>query len=447
MADVPRISSVSPGRHAVSMFEPAAAPALLTIDRVERSRAKKDQVRLRVSGHWSVTEPAELDAMLVVQAHGRRHRFAAGRDKHAAADATAASTFVASFTIPDWAVPEQPGQAVLWVGDVVVAVPPPGSAVPAPSAGPADVAPAGVVPVAEESVEAPLVGSALIESAPREPLDPLTAAEAGRAGPLADLLFKETITALHGELEQRAVELARLRGELAQTRSELRSRSGPNTGLEAAHALLREELQRLTGAVAQQREEFEAHAAALVDERDEARREASAAAQRLERERADADTRLTDARESFDDHLATARSEFDQQLAATRTEAEQEMSRNRAETEAMFGAARSQADSRAGAAEAEAASLGRHVAALTAAERQRAQEAAVLREQLAGAHIARDAAFTEVEGLRAELERLAAELAVAREQSAAAGGELSEAEELLAEARALTQRLRGESSA
>ncbi len=68
-------------------------------------------------------------------------------------------------------------------------------------------------------------------------------------------------------------------------------------------------------------------------------------------------------------------------------------------------------------------------------------EAASAREQLAAVSVSREAAISEAAGLRAELERLATELAVISEQFAAKGGDLGEAERLLADARALTEQL------
>ena len=76
---------------------------------------------------------------------------------------------------------------------------------------------------------------------------------------------------------------------------------------------------------------------------------------------------------------------------------------------------------------------------LSATRRGRDEELGALREQLAGAQVARDAAAGEVEGLRSELERLGTELAVAREQVSAQGGDLGEAQRLLADARALSR--------
>src|SRR5579875_4052965 len=112
----------------------------------------------------------------------------------------------------------------------------------------------------------------------------------------------------------------------------------------------------------------------------------------------------------------------------------------------MLAAARADAESRADAAEADARALAAQLREHAAGERRRAEEAAILREQLAAAHVARDAALGEVGGLRIELDRLGGELAVLREQRGGAGDELSEAQQLLADARALTERLRGESS-
>lgn len=83
----------------------------------------------------------------------------------------------------------------------------------------------------------------------------------------------------------------------------------------------------------------------------------------------------------------------------------------------------------------------------TAARDETEAELARVREQLASAHISREASISEAGGLRAELERLGAELTVMREQVAAHGGDLEEAQRLLADARALTEQLRGDSGA
>lgn len=69
-------------------------------------------------------------------------------------------------------------------------------------------------------------------------------------------------------------------------------------------------------------------------------------------------------------------------------------------------------------------------------------ELVAAREQLAASVVARDAAASEAQGLRAELERLGAELASARGEAQRHTGELAEAQAMLAEAHELTSRLR-----
>lgn len=468
----------------------APPPLPLAIDRVERSRAKRDQVRLRLIGHW-VSSPegwtaAGSEALLVVQLHGQRHRFASTRENPRDEPGL---EFTASFTIPDWAVPEQPGQAVLWVGDDVVAVPPPGASI-RPAESPAS-AGEGFAVEGQARADTPATADH-ISSDPHH-----TGGEggAGRAGPLAELLFKETVTALRAELEQRTAEAAQLRARLAGAQRESESRGGVESGLESAHAELRGELRRLMEAVGEQRREFDEQLAAagaeadgvreelerahgerdtageeldraraelapVRDELEQARSELSDVRAELEGARAELDQARVDrdaAREEVESRLATARAEFDQQLAAARAEGEAalgavrheveaETDVARQETEAMLAAVRGESDSRAQAAEAQARELEARLRERTAGERRRAEEAAVLREQLAASHVARDAALGEVGGLRAELERLGGELAVARERGGGAGDELTEAQQLLADARALTERLRGESS-
>jgi len=430
----------------------APAPLPLAIDRVERSRAKQDQVRLRLTGRWLREEPPlgedpGSEALLVVHIHGRRHRFAA-----AAEDGEPSPGFSASFTLPDWAVPEQPGQAVLWVGDDVVPVPPPG------------VAPARSAPDAAAAHEEREVREAVVEHDPGV-VSAAGEAEAvhGRSGPLADLLFKETVTALHAELEQRTAEVARLRVSLAQAESAAADATA-DPEVASTHAELRAELRRLMEAVDAQRREFDAELAeartALADSRAElegvrtaladAHAELEGVRAELQQARADRDaargeleSRLASARAEFDQQLAAARAEGESAVAAARHEAEAELEHARQETETMLAAARGHAEGRAEAAEAEARELAARLREHAAGERRRSEEAAILREQLAAAHVARDAALAEADGLRGELERLAGELAVLRERSGHAGDELSEARQLLADARALTERLRG----
>ena len=487
------------------MTDPAPAQSPLAIDRVERARGKGDQVRLRLAGRrLTADDMSALDTLLVIQLQGRRHRFAAGRERHehgpdGVGERRDAELWEATFTIPDWAVPSQHGQAALWVGNAVVPVPPPGAAplaeVPT-SASPEPAGP-GIAP-----------GSSAEPAAPGGPvaLDrPEPAGEAGRSGPLADLLFKETVSALHAELEQRTAEAARLRGALADAQSDRSAHAATQSGLETAHAELRQELAQLMAAVAQQRAEFDERLAAARAERDQvraeaedelakarshaedavasARAEADAARSEAATARADLDTlraELQTARADLDtlraelqtaradadratDDVATARRDADaareqadgartreqaarEQADAAHREAEAESARGRGEADAQRVALERELEELVTARDRRAeqvAALNQRLAAISASDRRHADEVAALRGHLASAHISRDAATSEAGGLRAELERLGAELAVTREQTGAQGGDLGEAHQLLADARALTEQLRG----
>ncbi len=372
------------------MTDSATADAPIAIDRVERARGHGgDEVRLRLSGRWLAGDPpspaAEHEALLVVQLQGRRHRFAANRAPSGSPPLP--GTWQAEFTVPSWAVPTRPGQAAVWVGTAVIAVGPPGTS------------PAGEERAETDSPEAEPAAPCAEPSPPperREPSGPATEpteptepaltepAPAPRGGPLADLLLKETVSALHGELERRSAETAQLRGLLADAQSELDSRAARQAGLETAHGELRHELEQLMAAATRQRQDFEARLASATDELRQAREQAAMS-------------------------------------AAARDEAEAELARARGATSGLEERLRAHAE----------------------AERRQADEAAALREQLASAHISRDAAISEAGGLRAELERLGAELTVMREQMSAHGGDLGEAQRLLADARALTEQLRG----
>jgi F0F1-type ATP synthase membrane subunit b/b' len=443
------------------MYDSATVQNPLAIDRVERTRGQGDKVGLRLTGRWLADGSfSPRDALLVIQLQGRRHRFPANRREESEVGPggpSGGSAWVASFTVPDWAVPQQSGQAALWVGDTVIPVPPPGAveqaaavqAVASPEPPPAD--------PGQVAGPAPVVG----QDAPA-PLGPDPGADAGRGGPLADLLFKETVSALHSELEQRSSEAARLRGALADARSDLEARGATGASLEAAHAELRHELQQLMAAVADQRAEFDEQLAAMGAERDEARTagesevarvrdEANAEAGRI---RAEAESELTrvraDAETESTAEMTRVRSESEAETARIRAESAAELARVRAESDAELTRVRAEGEARLAEAqghlaelEARAASLDQRLAGVTVSDRRRADEVAALREQLAGAHIVRDAAISEADGLRAELERLAGELAVTREQTGVHGADLDEAQRLLADARALTEQLRG----
>ena len=313
----------------------------IAIDRVERAGRQGDNVRLRLSGRWLIEDPpGELDApeaLLVIQLQGRRHRFPADRAPEGAASLP--GLWRAEFTVPAWSVPSRRGQAAVWVGTAVIAVEPP-AALPAPA------------PVPEASARIPRAGSPIAgagspqlavaapgpEAGPASAGPASTVLDAGRGGPLADALLKETVSALHTELERRSAEAARLRGALADAQSELDARASRQASLESAHGELRHELEQLMAAATRQRQDLESRLAAAQDE-----------------------------------------------LPRTR-------------------------------------------------------------DQLASAQISRDAAISEAGGLRTELERLGAELTVMREQMSADGGDLGEVQRLLADARMLTEQLRGASN-
>jgi hypothetical protein len=328
----------------------------LAIDRVERARGQGGQVRLRLSGHWlTARDIAQLDALLVVQMHGRRHRFPASRSGgDAGSDPSGlgpgADAWAADFTVPDWAVPDQPGQASLWVGTAIVPVPPPGA-------------------TAEQyAPEAPPAGDALAPAPPAAGGEPFgsashretTQSEGGRQGPLAEVLLKETVTALHAELELRATEAARLRGALAQVRSDLETRGQRQTELEAAHAELRHELGELMSAATRQRTEFDQRLSstragveelgrergqavserdAALAERDRAREQAETARQVAESVRSEAQAARDEA-DAARAEAETTRSE----LARLRHELEGELAHVREETESRLATARSELD-------------------------------------------------------------------------------------------------------
>jgi chromosome segregation ATPase len=333
--------------------------------------------------------------------------------------------------VPDWAVPVEYGQASLWVGSATVPVPPVGTK------------PRHAEPLV--SAPPPLPPPPLPPS-PLPPPPPSPAAEyppgvdAGRSGPLADALIRDTVSALHAELEQRSGRETALGIALEQSRAELAARAAAQGELEATLAELRAELGRLAEAVTAQQAEFE--------------RQLTDARERFEAELAEGQSKLGDGARELD----AARSELvDAHANADRARSELELARvEREQTVAELAQARGESDR----ARAELASAREHEAGhvhtrerladvndrLTAAmqsDQLRAAEASSLREQLAAAQISRDAAIAEAGGLRSELARLGSELAFSREHADAVGGDLGEAQQLLEDARALSAQLRG----
>jgi chromosome segregation ATPase len=108
---------------------------------------------------------------------------------------------------------------------------------------------------------------------------------AGRSGPLQELLFRDTVAALHAELEQRTGETTRLRGAVADLQSELTARAAAQAGVEAMLGDLRAELHRLREIIEQRSRE---HERALA----EAQAERAAARDALACERAAAQRRI-----------------------------------------------------------------------------------------------------------------------------------------------------------
>ena len=83
------------------------------------------------------------------------------------------------------------------------------------------------------------------------------------------------------------------------------------------------------------------------------------------------------------------------------------------------------------------------LAAAQAESERRAAELDGAHADLAAATVAREAALSEAEGLRAEIDRLGSELAATRERVEHDSGDLGEASRLLADARALADELGG----
>ena len=245
----------------------------LEVDRIQSSRSAVGETRLRLSGRWldSQGQSSGEEGLLVVHVEGRRHRFAADRDA-APEPGAQPEQWSASFTVPSWAEPRQDGQAALWFGSAVIPVPalhgagamlrPDDDGLDrraATSAPP----PAVAAPTVAPPPPAPTVAPPPPAPPPAPPAEP---AEAPRAGPLADVLLKDTVAALQAELEQRTADAARIRGALAAAQSELDARGARYSQLETVLDELRSELERLRAAVEAQRRELDqqsADAAAL----------------------------------------------------------------------------------------------------------------------------------------------------------------------------------------
>jgi hypothetical protein len=424
----------------------ASEPILLDIEDVQHLRETAGEIRLRVSGRWrGESPPADAEsALLVIQIEGRRHRFAPVGESDPRT-AAAPDRWTASFVVPGWAEPRREGQAALWIGEAVVPIPPigasrrwPGGGAPAlGSAVPVDLSDVADAAVAPVPPAPPGPAAAPRPALAWEPVEP--SSEPGRAGPLADMLLKETVAALHGELQARAAETTRLRSALAGAQSELEARGGSQTELDGTLGELGAELRRLMEAVEEQRRELDLREIEGAREREESERRLA----ELAVARDDQAAELVAVREelaSAREELAGALDRHSAELASTREDHAAELAALREQHATRTGAEREQA----------AAELRELQAQLTAAQhgaRRHAGENGGLREELAAAQVAREAARSEVAGLHAELERLGGELAVTRERVQSENGDLGQANRLLADARALAEQLRARPAA
>lgn len=238
------------------MTDTASASTPLAIDRIQSSRSGAGQLRLRLSGRWLDPQRAgEDEELLVVQVQGRRHRFPPSPDDHGDRDADPEpGRWSAIFIVPAWAEPRHEGQAALWLGNAVIAVPPLHGSY---GSGQAATAARAARAAGGESHPSP------------EPLPPMPEVQveddswvapgpsSARSGPLADMLLKETVAALHAELEERTADAAHLRGALTDAQSELEARIASQQQLEAMLGELRGELERLVESVQDNRRELE----------------------------------------------------------------------------------------------------------------------------------------------------------------------------------------------
>jgi hypothetical protein len=273
----------------------------LQLERVQSSRSAAGEIRLRLSGRWSDPQAAvsEDEELLVVNVEGRRHRFPVSRDEAPDPD-RAPDRWTASFTVPTWAEPREEGQAALWLGTAVIPVP-------------------------------PLLdgGERVLPPASPDRAHQGPGSEPPRSGPLADVLLKETVAALHAELEQRTDDTATIRGALADVQADLEARVVRHAQLEETLGDLRDELDRLRTGLQEQRGELQERSSET-----EALREQLAAAQDASERRVtdleglQADLAVANvSREAADSEAQGLRSEIERlgsELAVTREHVEQE---------------------------------------------------------------------------------------------------------------------------
>jgi hypothetical protein len=295
---------------------PGAPEYPLEIDSVECSPLGREKVVVRLTGAWrGRRRAADERALLVVEVDGRRHRFPAIPEPSRPRIGRPVF-WAASFALPAWLEPRLGGQMSLLLGNVAIPLPPVSFAEgrqddplsrpereQASDGSPRDrSAPAPERPEADPGSEVAARIEQLqigLDEAHNEAerlrgllVQRDRSSEAAAAG---DPALAETVSALRGELQQRAESEARIRGELAKAQAELEARAVAHARVEATHVELRAELDQLRTLVEQesaQRAGVESKAVVLaaevaevqqqLDDLRKAREQALAARERLE---------------------------------------------------------------------------------------------------------------------------------------------------------------------
>jgi hypothetical protein len=229
------------------MTDTVSPSSPLAIDRIQSSRSGPGRLRLRLSGRWLDPQgrAGEDEELLVVQVQGRRHRFPPSPDDGDRDADPEPGRWSATFTVPSWAEPRHEGQAALWLGNAIIAVPPLHGSY------------GTGTPVTADSQPSPEPTPVITEAQVEEDGWVAATPASARSGPLADLLLKETVAALHAELEERTADAAHLRGALTDAQSELQARIATQRQLEATLGELRGELRHLVDTVEDNRRALE----------------------------------------------------------------------------------------------------------------------------------------------------------------------------------------------
>lgn len=409
----------------------------IQIERIETEHLEGDTLVVRLSGRWRGHERAyEGQELLVVELADGRRRFPAIPEQRRAAIARPGA-WSAKFVLPEWSRPGPGWEASLLIGDAVIPVPGSNDAIVANVAERID----AEADLPAESGDGATRLDARVAVAGQEPYGGVDVAEDPRSGPLSKLLLRDTVAALHAELEQRAAGAAQLRGRLADANAELEARLSTHADLETTHGELRRELDALGELVRSdgaRRMALEASAEALSER-------AAGFEMQLDdaqRRREELEGELTDARRRIDDlerDLGEATGAREQRAGES-----ERLRAQLSESTAAHDRLATEAGSLRDELAAVRATSEREIAAATRAQAREPDlnaEIARLHAELAGANVARDSARSESTGLRTELDRLGTELAAVREQ-AGRQGELGEAKALLSDAKALSALLR-----